>query len=78
METKLSDMAPGEGAIVSQIQAKGGMRRRLQDMGIIEGSAIECVMRSPLGDPSAYLVKGALIALRSNDAKEIAVEEVHR
>ena len=43
------------------------MRRRLQDIGLIEGTVVECVGKSPLGDPCAYVIRGAVIALRSED-----------
>jgi len=39
----------------------------------LEGARVECIMKSPLGDPVAYLVKGAVIALRREDAASITV-----
>ena len=47
------------------------MRRRMIDLGIVEGTKIECVGRSPSGDPSAYMIRGAVIAIRKRDAKNI-------
>ena len=44
------------------------MRRRLQDIGLISGTRVECVGVSPLGDPAAYLIRGAVIALRREDS----------
>ncbi|MBQ8605523.1 MAG: ferrous iron transport protein A [Clostridia bacterium] len=64
----LNDISPGEIATVLSVTASGGMRRRLQDIGIIRGTKIKCVGKSPLGDPSAYMIRGAVIALRSEDA----------
>ena len=49
------------------------MRRRLQDIGLIEGTEVECVQKSPAGDPVAYRIRGALIALRSEDSSNILV-----
>lgn len=71
---KLYDMATGEKAVVSGVYSQGSIRRRLQDIGVIEGTEVECLMRSPLGDPTAYLVKGAVIALRREQAKEVDVQ----
>ena len=34
---------PGERAIVTDICMNTDMRRRLQDMGLIEGTLVECV-----------------------------------
>lgn len=49
---------------------------RFKELGIIEGAEIKKIMTSPLGDPSAYLVKGTLIAIRRSDASGIFVREV--
>ena len=49
------------------------MRRRLLDIGMIPGTEIFCAGRSPFGDPSAYLVRGKLIAIRKKDAKRIVI-----
>ena len=50
------------------------MRRRVQDIGLICGTKVECVQKSPSGDPKAYLIRGALIAIRNSDARKIIVE----
>lgn len=50
------------------------MRRRLLDMGLIEGTRISCLQKSPAGDPVAYLIRGAVIALRSEDSSQILVD----
>lgn len=49
------------------------MRRRLQDLGIVEGTTIECLQKSPSGDPVAYKIRGTIIALRSEDANKIII-----
>ena len=49
------------------------MRRRLQDIGLIEGTRVECLQKSPSGDPVAYLIRGAVIALRTEDSEKILV-----
>ena len=33
-------------------------------------------MKSPGGDPVAYLIKGALIAIRNDDAKNILINRL--
>ncbi|MCI9050634.1 MAG: ferrous iron transport protein A [Lachnospiraceae bacterium] len=75
MEVKyhLSDLKPGEKATVTALFSPADIRRRLQDIGLIEGTIVECIGRSPLGDPSAFLIRGAFIALRKKDAKNIEV-----
>ena len=67
----LSQLPVGQCATVQQILTAGTMRRRLQDLGIILGTPIECVLKSPAGDPVAYRIRGALIALRKKDSETI-------
>ena len=43
------------------------------DIGLTENTAVECVGRSPAGDPTAFLIRGAVIALREEDCKNILV-----
>lgn len=72
----LNDVAPGERAVVRALRSGGSMRRRLLDIGLIENTVVECLGRSPWGDPSAYLIRGAVIALRREDCAEIYVRPV--
>ena len=69
----LADMNPGETAIIREIGTAGRIRRRLQDIGFIPGTMVECLLKSPLGDPIAYTVRGAVFALRLEDASTILV-----
>ncbi len=70
----MSDLRPGECAVVHAITLTGAIRRRMQDIGLIPGTEIRCVGVSPLGDPAAYRIRGALIALRGDDCCGILVE----
>lgn len=69
----MCDLAKGEKAKVAEVRAEGSMRRRLQDIGLIEGTEVECLHKSPAGDPVAYLIRGAVIALRSEDSGNIRI-----
>lgn len=69
----MNSLTPGEAATVSEILHTGDMRRRLQDIGLIRGTSVECVGRSPLGDPAAYRIRGAVIALRDSDTALIGI-----
>lgn len=70
-DCSLKDMTIGQKGNVVTLNTKGSMRRRLQDMGLVKGSKVKCVLKSPGGDPIAYQIKGAVIALRNEDAKNI-------
>ena len=69
----LPGLKPGEKATVKELRARGSMRRRLLDIGLIEDTQVECVGRSPGGDPSAFLIRGAVIAIRSEDCADVLV-----
>ena len=60
-----------EEAVVAKIGEKS---RRLKDLGLVEGTKVKCVLRSPLGDPHAYKIRGAVVAIRKEDASQIMVE----
>ena len=67
----LSALQPGQQAVVKSILEDSSMRRRLQDLGLTPGTPVTCVLKSPLGDPAAYLIRGAVIALRCEDSRQI-------
>ena len=69
----LSAVPEGSVAKVINLFTTGSMRRRLQDIGLIEGTKVECVQKSPAGDPVAYLIRGAVIALRAEDSAGVLV-----
>ena len=69
----LAELNQGDSAVVCELASNGSMRRRLQDIGLIPGTKVECVQKSPLGDPIAYLIRGTVIALRSEDSSNIYV-----
>ena len=67
----LNQLKPGEKATVKELRATGSMRRRLLDIGLIDHTQVECLGRSPGGDPSAFLIRGAVIAIRSEDCADV-------
>lgn len=67
----LKDLKRGQKVTVKELKSTGSIRRRLQDIGLIEGTEVECVQKSPAGDPVAYLIRGAVIALRSEDSSNV-------
>jgi DtxR family Mn-dependent transcriptional regulator len=72
----LADLEPGESASVVAISSacQGTQRRRLLDLGVVRGTEITAEMRSAGGDPMAYRIRGALIALRREQASWVLVE----
>ena len=72
---RLSSIGPGESAEVVALAAtcRGAQRRRLLDLGVVPGTRITNELRGPSGDPTAYRIRGALIALRRDQAHHIFV-----
>lgn len=71
---RLTDLKKGQKAVICGLSALDDMRRRMQDIGLIEGTVVECIGKSPLGDPAAYSIRGAVIALRSEDSAMVEVQ----
>ena len=70
----LNHGAAGQTVRVDELLATGSIRRRLLDIGLVEGTNVSCLQKSPAGDPVAYLIRGAVIAIRSEDSSQIVVE----
>jgi len=72
----LSELKAGETAKITGISNDKNIdRQRLSDLGIVEGTRIESLYRSPFGNPAAYLVRGTVFALRNETAAKITVEK---
>lgn len=69
----LNDIKPGQTARIKQLLSQGNIRRRLLDIGLIENTEVECLGKSPSGDPSAFLIRGAVIAIRAKDCSNILI-----
>ncbi|HEX5634558.1 MAG TPA: FeoA domain-containing protein, partial [Gemmatimonadales bacterium] len=74
----LGAVRPGASARVVRIAAacQGPQRRRLLDLGVVPGTVITAELEGASGDPVAYRIRGALIALRRHHADWILVERV--
>ncbi len=67
----LNELEIGKKGTVKKLLSKGIERRRMLDLGLVKGTKVEALQRSPSGDPVAYFIRGAVIALRSEDASKI-------
>ena len=73
---RLCDMKCGETAKIISLSNLSEKKRRLSDLGFVVGGKVACMLKSPLGDPTAYLVRGSLIALRREHSEKILVEVI--
>jgi DtxR family Mn-dependent transcriptional regulator len=72
----LADLADGEGGRVLGILVglQGPQRRRLLDLGFVPGTVVEAELIGASGDPVGYRVRGALIALRKDQARWVQID----
>jgi Fe2+ transport system protein FeoA len=75
---RLTALEPGTLGRVVALRSRGLTRRRLLDLGVTPGAVIERAFTSPFGEPTAYRVRGALIALRQEQADQIEIEPLGR
>lgn len=66
----------GKKARVKILLSHGKVRRRMLDLGIISGTEIKAVQKSPSGDPTAYCIRGTIIAIRAEQASKVLVEVI--
>lgn len=69
----LHRMQEGQRGTVEIIRLQGAVLQRILDLGLTEGCPVRCRLRSPAGGPIAYEIRGAVIALRRQDASKILV-----
>lgn len=70
----LNSIDVGEYAEIAELLTKGSMRQRLLDIGLTPDTRVQCVGKSPAGDPKAFLIRGAVIAIRKEDCAQILIK----
>lgn len=70
----LNSLEEGQICKVLDIKSDKSTKRRLNDIGLIKNTQVKCLQKSPFGDPVAYLIRGAVIALREEDSSKIIIE----
>ncbi|MEW6227755.1 MAG: FeoA family protein [Bacillota bacterium] len=73
-EVPLSSVPMGCTCRVTRLLVSDHVRRRLLDIGLVPATTVTAVRRSAAGDPTAYLIRGALIALRREQASKVMVQ----
>lgn len=72
----LNDLKINQEAVVLKVKANENIQNRLLDIGLVPGSIVKPVLISPGDDMVAYQIKGAVIAIRKDDTKDIMVDEL--
>lgn len=60
-------------AYIENLNCNENIKRRLLDLGLIKGTSITPIFISPSGDPTAFEVRGSIIAIRVEDTHLIDV-----
>ncbi len=71
----VADMRPGHKGVIVRIDSRGGLSRRLADMGLGRGVLVEVEAVAPMGDPIRIRIRGYRLALRKSEARSIIVIE---
>jgi len=69
----LSELKTGEKGVIVRVNGHGSFRKRLIEMGFIQGKAVTVVLNAPLRDPIEYEIIGYKVSLRREEAKMIEV-----
>lgn len=67
----IADMKIGTSGKIKKVHGNGALRRRIMDMGLINGTEVSLNKLAPLGDPMELCVKGYKLSMRKEDAKMI-------
>lgn len=70
----LSCIPIGLSAEIASIKPNSKNRERLLELGFTKNTEITPLHVSPAGDPIAYCVRGAVMALRREDADNILIK----
>lgn len=72
----LNSLTPSESGVVTEIISDGPLSRRFSDIGLTVGATVRCLFSSPSGDPKAFKIRGAVIAIRKEDAVNIKIRRL--
>ncbi|HSL58007.1 MAG TPA: ferrous iron transport protein A [Acidimicrobiales bacterium] len=72
--TALSEMRPGARGEVTAVDGRGTGRRRMVEMGLVRGTAVEVVRVAPLGDPIDVKLRGYQLTLRRSEAALVQID----
>lgn len=70
----LRDIRVGNHAVIVKLHGEGALKRRIMDMGLTKGTAVQVRKVAPLGDPLELTVRGYELSIRKGDAETIEVE----
>lgn len=66
-------LGPGGRGIVTRLEGEPAVARRIMELGLVPGTAVQLVRAAPLGDPLAFTVRGVQLSLRRSEARLVHV-----
>ena len=76
MNMSVENTKIGEKVIIKKVLNDNSIKRRLLDIGLTPGTIVERVLENFHGNLVAYMIRGALIAIRNEDAEKVMVEVI--
>ena len=70
---RLSELRPGEKAVIIKILGHGAFRKRVMEMGFVRGREVTMVLNAPLHDPIKYKLMDYEVSLRKSEAHLIEI-----
>ncbi len=74
----LNELNPGDKAMIAEVRARGFLRRRILEMGLVPGRELEMIRYAPLGNPIEIKLNSSYISLRQNEAQSIVLTSSER
>ena len=72
--SSLADVERHRAVTIQAVSGERGFRRRLMEMGLVPGTAIQLVRVAPLGDPLEIEVRGCRLSIRRQEAQEVKLD----
>lgn len=72
---RLDQMVVGQKGVITRTGTNKDLERRFIDLGFTLGTLVECVLKAPSGDPTAFSIRGAVIAIRKKDMTGMEIKE---
>lgn len=69
----LDEIQPGGVVRIKRCYATGLVAQRMLDMGFFKGAVVEVLRNAPLVDPVEFVLDGAHVSLRHEEAKLLEV-----
>lgn len=75
-EVPLTQLQTDQWGRILRLDMKEPLLGRLADLGFLPGNQVRFLFSAPSGNPRAYWIQGAVIALRNRDGQAIFVQTI--